>query len=55
MTRSRPPLRKLHRAGYRCQARTPAGYACTSPAGHVDRATGVVVCREHTSTTSRRR
>lgn len=52
VTRSSNPLRALQRAGYTCQARTPAGYRCTAPAGKVDRATGVVVCTEHLSQTS---
>lgn len=47
MTISHNPLRALQRAAYRCQARTPEGYACNAPAGQVDRATGVVVCRTH--------
>lgn len=47
MAISRPPIRALQRAAYRCQARTPAGYQCNAPAGKVDRATGVVVCNAH--------
>jgi hypothetical protein len=47
MTRSRSPLSKVQKAGYKCQARTPEGFRCNAPAGSVDRATGVVVCRAH--------
>ncbi len=47
VTISRNPLRALQKAGYRCQARTVEGYGCGAKAGQVDRATGVVVCREH--------
>ena len=53
MTISRNRLRVLQRAGYKCQARTPEGFACNAPAGMVDRATGVAVCRDHLSQTSR--
>jgi hypothetical protein len=52
MARSRSPLGKLQRAGYRCEARTPEGYRCNALAGKVDRATGVVVCNAHLSRTS---
>lgn len=48
---SRNPLRALQQAGYRCQARSPQGYKCNAPAGQVDRATGVAVCRDHLSQT----
>ncbi len=51
MTISKNPLRVLQQAGYRCQARSPQGYKCNAPAGQVDRATGVAVCREHLSQT----
>jgi hypothetical protein len=54
MTRSRSPLGKLQRAGYRCQARDASGFVCGAPAGKVDRATGVVVCNDHLSHTSSR-
>lgn len=53
MTISRNPLRALQKAGYKCQARTPAGYACNAPTGMVDRATGIVVCRDHLTVGSR--
>lgn len=53
VTISRSRLGKIQKAGYKCQARTPQGFQCNAPAGKVDRATGVVVCNEHLSQTSR--
>ena len=43
-------LKALQRANYSCQARTPAGYQCGEKAAQVDRATGVVVCPSHFTT-----
>lgn len=51
MTRPRSRLSVLQKAGYKCQARSPEGWRCNAPAGMVDRATGVAVCRDHLSQT----
>ncbi len=55
MARPRSRLSVLQRAGYRCQARTPEGFACNAPASMVDRTTQVAVCRDHLSQTSHMR